>query len=104
MYQKIWEVGLKIQYNNAEDETIRVQTHMIAALTFAPTDKVPRVFCLLLDEVDDKLLPIVKYFGKTYVIGWPAWGRRKAFARRYFLALWNHNLSEVLHNRFNISV
>lgn len=51
--------SLNSVFNDAEVETIRSQTNIIEALTFASTDEVPRVLCLL---QDGKLLPVVKYF------------------------------------------
>lgn len=116
LYRKIQKSGLTIRYNDPEDDTIREQTHMMAALAFVPMQQVPRVFRLLHDEVDYELLPLSQYFGKTYVVGRLARGRRKAVDPRYPPALWNqydaalngeqktNNLSEGWHNRFNLVV
>ena len=116
MYRKIQEVGLQTQYNDAEDDTIRVETNMIPALAFVPTNEVSRVFCLLQEEVNHALQPVIQYFGETYVIGRRARGRRRAVAPRYMPAIWNqydaalageqktNNLQEGWHNRFNIFV
>lgn len=63
---------------------------MIVALTlFNRTDEFPRVFCLLQDRANTNLLPVVEYFGKTYVIGRPARRSRRIIAPRYATALWN---------------
>lgn len=116
LYRKIQEVGLQTMYNDGEDDTIRVQTNMIAALAFVPVEEVPRIFRLLQNLVEEELLPVMQYFGETYVIGRPARGRRKAVAPRYSPITWNqheaalagahktNNLSEGWHNRFNIVV
>lgn len=116
IYRKIQAFGLQTQYNDAENDTIRLQSHMIAALAFVPTDEVPRIFRLLYNDIDDELLPVMQYFEETYVIGKPARGRRKAVAPRYAPVIWNqytaalvgdqktNNLSEGWHNRFNIVV
>jgi len=55
LYRKIQEEGLQTLYNNPDDETIRLQSHMISALAFVPTDHVSRVFRMLQDEVEEKL-------------------------------------------------
>lgn len=61
---------------------------MIVALTlFNRTDEFPRVFCLLQDRANTNLLPVVEYFGETYVIGRPARRSRRIIAPRYATAL-----------------
>lgn len=116
LYRKIQEEGLQTLYNNPDDETIRLQSHMISALAFVPTDHVSRVFRMLQDEVEEKLDSILIYFGETYVIGRPARGRRRAVPPRYPPITWNqfdaaldgehktNNISEGWHNRFNLLV
>lgn len=69
MYRKIQEIGLVVKYNDSEDETIRLQTHMTAALAFVPIEDVVRVYKLLHDHVVDDLLPIMEYFSETYIVG-----------------------------------
>lgn len=116
LYRKIQSSGLQCQYNDPEDETIRVQTHMLAALAYVPCDEVPRVFRRLKNHLVEDLAPISEYFGEYYVLGRSGRGRRRAVPPRYAPAAWNqyeaalagdhktNNLSEGWHNRFNLLV
>lgn len=116
LYRKVQESGLQTRYNDPQDESIRIQTHMIAALAFVPVSEVARIYRLLLDEVDEDLLPVLESFGETYILGRPGRGRRRTVAPRYPPESWNqydaaivgehktNNLSEGWHNRFNMLV
>lgn len=116
VYKKIQSVGLQCAYNDPTDETIRVQTHMMAALAYVPVEQVPRVFKLLQEHVNEELEEVIDYLKEYYVIGRPGRGRRRAVPPRYEPALWNqydaaltgdhktNNISEGWHNRFNLIV
>ena len=116
IYRHIQIEGLKVQYYNHDNRSIKLGTHMMLALAFVPSDDVLHSFGLVRDEVDDLLLPIIDYFEKTYVSGIPARGRRRAVLPRYPIQLWNqynatlsgaqrtNNCSERWHNRFNFVV
>lgn len=56
---------------------------MIVALPLYRLTKFLEFFDLLEDEVEEDFLPIMQYFGETYVIGRPARGRRRAVVPRY---------------------
>ena len=104
------------QYNDNADQTIKHFTHMILGLAYVPVRDVRPTFRLLRDECPDELLPIMDYFGETYVEGRALRGGRGTSAARYIPTLWNqneaalnkeaktNNVSEGWHHRFNLLV
>lgn len=115
LYRKIQELGLQASYNSA-DPGVRDYTHMTAALAFVPVGDVGRMFSLLREGAPEVMIDFFDYFGKTYVFGVPAQGRRRPVPPRYPPPLWNHyvstltdhsktnNASEGWHNRFRLIV
>lgn len=114
MYRKIQSEGLQQFYNNPENRNLKLQTHMQLSLAFLPPDDVANVFDLLVDEIEEELLPIADYFEEYYVRVRPDRERRKAVLPRYPISLWNqydatlssaqktNNCSEGWHNRFHL--
>lgn len=115
MYRKIQATGLQQAYQDADNEQVRTQAHMILALAFVPVADVPSVFRKLSESAIPDLLPVMKYFEETY-IGIKAQGRRAAKPPTYPVELWNqreaalagehktNNVSEGWHNRFRLLV
>lgn len=116
VYRQIQSIGLQEAYNNPDDRTLKIYTHMLLALAFVPLADVVRIFSLLEDDAPEDLLPIFEYFEKNYVLGVPARGRRKGILPRYPPAIWNqhqaaltgshrtNNVSEGWHNRFQLVI
>lgn len=89
---------------------------MMLSLAFVPPDDVKSAFQLLLNTSPEELRSVLDYFGKNYIIGRPARGRRRAILPRYPIPIWNqheaalqgfsktNNASEGWHNRFAIVV
>ena len=84
LYRRIQETGLQVQYRDENDRRIKNYTHILLAVAFVPVDDVPTAFNLLRGTWrEDDFKPVLDYFGKTYVHGVPAKGRRRAVAPRY---------------------
>lgn len=117
VYRRVQKEGLQEAYNNPEDRTLKVKTHMLLALAFVPVPDVPATFRLLKNAWPEaNFKPIMTYFDSTYVNGIPARGRRAAVAPRYPPHQWNqyesavnkshrtNNVSEAWHQRFQVVV
>lgn len=116
IYRKIQEEGLKVQYADPNDRTVKQFAHMIMALAFVPVQDVPLVFRKLKAAIPQDLKPVAQFFEKTYVLGCPARGSRGAIKPRYPPKIWNqyraalnneqktNNSSEGWHNRFRLVV
>lgn len=112
IYRRVQSEGLQVAYSDPEDSSLRLYVKKLLALAFVPIADVAAVFNLLDTNAPEELEDIVDYFGKTYVIGVPARGRRRARQPRYPPRLWNqytaaregshrtNNISEGWHNRF----
>ena len=115
IYRHVQSEGLQQAYN-AEDDTVRTQIHMLAALAFVPVDHVLATFAIYKAQIPPVIEPVVKYFDETYVSGRRAQGRRRAVLPRYAIPIWNqyqstvdgeartNNVSEGWHNRFRLLV
>lgn len=120
--RKMNKTGVEELYRDPKNEKLRTDIHMILALSYVPVEDVRQVYRQLRREVSPKILPVLDYFGETYVIGVPAKrrkkakGRKKASAPTYDPKVWNqfnaaldgshrtNNISEGWHNRFRIVV
>lgn len=116
MYRQIQSVGLQATYNDPDDRSLKMYSHMMLALAFVPLAEVPRIFSLLKNDAPEDLLPILEYFEKNYVVGVIARGRRRGILPRYPPEIWNqhqaaltgshktNNVSEGWHNRFQLVI
>ena len=116
IYRRVQEEGLATSYRDPEDRSIRDFAHMTAALAFVPVSDVRTVFQLLHDECPDEYLPVLQYFGDTYVLRRERTRRGNWIEPRYPPCLWNqyaaalnkshktNNISERWHSRFNLLV
>ncbi|CAI6367282.1 unnamed protein product [Macrosiphum euphorbiae] len=103
-------------YNNPDDRSLKVYTHMMLALAFVPLAEVPRIFSLLENDAPEDLLPIFEYFEKNDVLGVIARGRKRGYLPRYPPEIWNqhqaaltgshktNNVSEGWYNRFQLVI
>ncbi|KAE9523275.1 hypothetical protein AGLY_016223 [Aphis glycines] len=103
-------------YNDPDDRSLKMYSHMMLALAFVPLAEVPRIFSLLKNDAPEDLLPILEYFEKNYVVGVIARGRRRGILPRYPPEIWNqhqaaltgshktNNVSEGWHNRFQLVI
>lgn len=94
--QSIWRrviaLGLKGQYNDPDDETVRNDVRRVMALAFVPEEDLREVFDWLKNRVDDAVDDVVAYMEKVYVRGVPARGRRRATPPLFPPTVWNvHN-------------
>lgn len=115
MYCQIQTEGLATAYNDKDDRTIKTFTNMLLALAYVLVRDVKVKFQDLCDDCPDELIPIINYFGETYVVGQMKWNRPVA-PPRYTLSSWNqyeaalhkeaktNNVSEGWHNRFRLIV
>lgn len=116
IYRHVQEEGLATRYRDPDDRSIRDFAHMTAALAFVPISDVRTVFQLLRDECPDEYLPVLQYFGDTYVLRRQRTRRGHWTEPRYPPNLWNqydaalnrshktNNISEGWHSRFNLVV
>ena len=80
VYKHVQSSGLQEAYNNPDDRSIKIYTHMMLSLAYVPVQEVVLVFNLFKDEVDEVMAVVVEYFDKTYVNGIRAQGKRRAVA------------------------
>lgn len=113
-YRKVQQLGLVRAYQDRNDSSVRDFIHMMCSLAYVPVNDVARAFRILKEKAPEnpQIEEFVDYFGRTYVIGVPAQGRRQAVAPRYHPLLWNvylaalegkaatNNAEEGWHNRF----
>lgn len=116
VYRHVQDEGLRRQYNNPDNRSIKEATHMLLSLAFVPLDDLEASFDLLVDEVPLMFLPVTSYFEKTYIRGIPRRRGPGRVAPRFLPALWNcyeatlrdehrtNNISEGWHNRFQHAV
>lgn len=90
--QAIWRQvignGLKADYHNPNNRTIRNDVQCLMSLPFVPETDILQVFDLLIDHVDPRVLPIAEYVEATYVRGRRARGRRRATPPLFPSNLW----------------
>lgn len=131
VYRHVVSEGLSREYDDPEDRSVKLYTHMLLALAFVPPEDVKDAFRLLREQVNlhqDNLLPVFDFFDATYVNGTPARAAARGRGRarqgavprrlppRYSIESWNHyettldnrhrtnNVSEGWHNRFRLMV
>ena len=116
VYRRIQTRGLSVRYNDKEDCSMKIFTHTMLSLAYVPVRDVRATYRFLRDECPDELLPIMDYFGETYVEGRALRGGRGTATARYIPSLWNqhdaalnktaktNNASEGWHHRFNLLV
>lgn len=114
VYRHVQGEGLQGRYNDPDDRSIKIYTHMLLALAYVPEPEVVRVYEDLLEDAPAEIKPVYHYFDRTYVRGVPARGRRRAVLPRYAPTTWNqydavlanshktNNVSEGWHNRFRV--
>lgn len=105
IYRQIQSAGLQAEYNDPDDRSLKVYTHMMLALAFVPLAEVPRIFSLLKKDESEDLLSIFEYFEKNYVFGVIARGRRRGILPRYPPEIWNQHQAALTgsHNTKNVS-
>jgi len=98
-----------------DDREVRQQIQHVLGLPFLPLDDVIDVFNDMEDDLSDAVLEVYEYFEKTYLVGTPGRGRRRAVPPRYPPAIWNvyeavihddhrtNNMVESFHNTFQKS-
>jgi len=89
IYRRVQEEGLARRYRDPDDRSIRDFAHMTAALAFVPVSDVHTVFQLLRDECPDEYLPVMQYFGDTYVLRRQRTRRGNWTEPCYAPCLWN---------------
>jgi len=121
IYRQIQSAGLQAAYNDPDDRSLKVYTHMIQPkvrmpMLVVPLAEVARIFSLLENDAPEDLLPIFEYFEKNYVFGVIARGKRRGILQRYPPEIWNqhqaaltgshktNNVSEGWHNRFQLVI
>ncbi|CAI6368063.1 unnamed protein product [Macrosiphum euphorbiae] len=77
IYRQIQSAGFQAAYNDPDDRSLKVYTHIMLALAFVPLAEVPRIFSLLENDAPEDLSPIFEYFEKNYVLGVIARGRKR---------------------------
>lgn len=91
--QAIWRRvvlnGLKAEYHNENDATVRSDIQCLMSLPFVPEEDVNEVFDALVEVLEDEVLPISDYIETTYIKGRPARGRRRAAPPLFPANLWN---------------
>lgn len=63
----IQEEGLQIEYNDPDDRTLKEYVLMLLAFAYIPVQNVRSAFTKVRDACPAALLPVVRYFGQTYV-------------------------------------
>lgn len=120
LYRRVQEEGLQVAYNDPDDRSLKLYTHMLLSLAFVPVTDVEIAFDELQATCPDEMRPVMEYFEKTYVRGKAAARRgrsqRASIPPRYPPELWNqynaainklhrsNNCSEGWHNRFRLVV
>lgn len=119
VYRRVQDEGLQQKYADPDDSSIRDAARMLVALAFLPPDDIKDQFEELEGEMPEDFLDVYDYFGKTYVRGREATGRRgrpRVVPPRYSPSLWSHyhsvlqgtartnNISEGWHNRLQVVI
>ncbi|KAL7288255.1 hypothetical protein TKK_0017595 [Trichogramma kaykai] len=73
IYKKIQEKGLAKTYCESENDYVGTWMHMFLTLAFVPVADVRRVYTLIVNDIKKDIyktiLPVIKYFRATYVLG-----------------------------------
>ncbi|KAK3932001.1 DNA polymerase subunit gamma-1 [Frankliniella fusca] len=115
--QALWrqtvDSGLKVLYHNAENEdhTVRRDVQRLMALPFVPIPDLEETFDAVVDDMDDRVVPLATTMDSTYLRG-ANLRRRRVVPPRFPPALWNvhqqavddsartNNVVEGWHSKF----
>lgn len=112
IYRRVQGEGLQAAYNDENDRSLKLHTHMLMSLAFVPPADVVHAYIELRRECPAALLPVYDYFDRNYIRGVTRRGNRRAVRPRFEPGLWNqyetavakshrtNNVSEAWHNRF----
>ncbi|KAJ4449346.1 hypothetical protein ANN_00744, partial [Periplaneta americana] len=69
VYRRVQADGLQRAYNDGNGRQVKIETHMLLAISFVPPQDVAQCFREFRDDVSDIMMPIVDCFDVNYVSG-----------------------------------
>jgi hypothetical protein len=69
LFRVLQRNGLQATYITKEEEKFRLDFQTLTALAFVPVEHVEQLFLELLDDVNDRFVPVTNHLHDKYVIG-----------------------------------
>ncbi|PSN39509.1 hypothetical protein C0J52_21142 [Blattella germanica] len=89
LWRKIVNLGLREQYLNYEEPTVRNNLLELLGLPFVPIEDLLHTFDELMDDLDELVVEFATYMETVYIRGRPGRGRRRATPPLFTPDIWN---------------